>query len=81
LGFKEKHGVGKGLINAGLYLINKQWMLNNLPKPIFSFEAFLTEQVSSIHIGVVPVTGAFIDIGIPEDYKLAQSFIPSLFKK
>ena len=42
----------------------------------FSFERFLTDNVSKLKIHGFPSNGNFIDIGIPEDYLMAQTVIP-----
>ena len=64
---------GEGLINGGIYLINKQ-LLSKHPMPQkFSFEKDLMEKIFDTE----PLYGFrsdayFIDIGIPEDYVRAQ---------
>ncbi|MCH5721326.1 HAD-IIIA family hydrolase [Niabella hibiscisoli] len=72
--FKEKQYYESGLINAGLYLINKQsFLARNFPVK-FSFEKDYLEQFVVDHIFSGLSRGAyFIDIGIPEDYNRAQS--------
>lgn len=73
-GFYEKDNVqGTGLINGGVYLINKRF-LNKHPFPsAFSFEKECLEPLA----GNEKIYGLlckqyFIDIGIPEDYQKAQ---------
>lgn len=76
ISFKEKTFIKEGFINAGYMIINKKYFLsvtNNLP-PIFSFEKdFLEKNLDSMVIKGYPYNGYFIDIGIPEDYELAQN--------
>ena len=73
LSFKEKQFYKEGLINGGVYLINKQRFLQrNLPQK-FSFETDYLQRFAPEKMlwGSVQ-EGYFIDIGIPEDYKQAQ---------
>ncbi|MDE3236799.1 MAG: nucleotidyltransferase family protein [Bacteroidota bacterium] len=71
--FKEKQYYENGLINGGLYILNReQFCKENFPEK-FSFEkdyleTFITQRKM---IGVVQ-DAYFIDIGIPEDYQRAQ---------
>lgn len=68
--FKEKQYCEKGLINGGVYAVDKaQFIRKDLPL-IFSFEkdyleAFLTEDVIAGEV----YDHYFIDIGVPEDYQ------------
>ncbi|HMZ45685.1 MAG TPA: nucleotidyltransferase family protein [Chitinophagaceae bacterium] len=75
LSFKEKTFTTKGYINAGYLVINKNYFLsatNNLPQ-IFSFEKdFLEKNLAKMLIKGLAFDGYFIDIGIPEDFVLAQ---------
>jgi D-glycero-alpha-D-manno-heptose 1-phosphate guanylyltransferase len=72
--FKEKQFYQTGLINGGVYVLNKEKFLSvNWPQK-FSFEkdwleAFYTQRQ---FYGVVD-DGYFIDIGVAEDYKRAQT--------
>lgn len=71
--FKEKQFYESGLINGGVYAINKNRFLSeNLPHK-FSFETDYLEKFYKTRkmLGVVQ-EGYFIDIGIPEDYARAQ---------
>ncbi|MEW6621784.1 MAG: nucleotidyltransferase family protein [Bacillota bacterium] len=72
--FREKMKTGKGKINGGIYLVNKN-IFNTIPNISFyisfSFEEKILE--SSKHdIFAFESNGYFIDIGIPEDYYKAQ---------
>lgn len=64
---------GEGLINGGIYLINKQ-LLSKYPMPKkFSFEKDLMEKIfDTEHLYGFRSDAYFIDIGIPEDYVRAQ---------
>ena len=72
--FKEKEFHKEGYINAGVYLMNKQFAQNYFPEENkFSFEQDILEKyVSQIPIGYYKTEAQFIDIGIPEDYFAAQ---------
>ena len=70
--FIEK-GISKsGFINSGVYCLSKK-ITKILPDQPFSFEKFIQNNLSHIRLSGFPFEGIFIDIGIPEDYKLAQS--------
>jgi D-glycero-alpha-D-manno-heptose 1-phosphate guanylyltransferase len=48
-----------------------------LPK-VFSFEQdFLAPRVARLRVKAVVATEPFIDIGLPESYALAQTFVPA----
>jgi D-glycero-alpha-D-manno-heptose 1-phosphate guanylyltransferase len=73
ISFQEKKQYQNGLINGGVYIVNKEkFESRSLPEK-FSFEKDYLEKFcdegnfyGSIH------DGYFIDIGIPEDYQRAQ---------
>jgi len=73
ISFKEKQFYADGLINGGIYVLNREkFLLRSLPEK-FSFEKEYLEKFtgegkfySSIQ------NGYFIDIGIPGDYQRAQ---------
>lgn len=72
--FTEKtNAAGAGLINGGIYLINKQLFQKFTFPSKFSFEKDLMEKyyLQEPFYGI-PSDGYFIDIGIPEDYSRAQ---------
>ena len=64
---------GIGLINGGIYLINRKFFLS-LPLPAaFSLEKDCFEKIYLTHdLYGFPCEGYFLDIGIPEDYQKAQ---------
>ena len=74
--FTEKKYMQQGLINGGVYLINqKSFNQINLPEK-FSFEKdFLEKYINTLTMIGVMDDGYFIDIGIPEDFKKANSEI------
>lgn len=78
--FEEKHPCVEGLINGGVYLVRRE-LLEGMPER-FSFETdYLEKQLLNISIRGVESDGYFIDIGIPEDYALAQESMRLLASK
>ena len=77
-GFQEKGPTSAspvaGMINAGAYAMRKdlRWPAD-LPQK-FSFETdFLAVRIGSLTPAAFPVTGFFLDIGVPEDLDRAQT--------
>lgn len=71
--FKEKEHCKEGLVNGGVYVINKlEPIFEGLPEK-FSFETTVLETQCRLGklFGVVQ-NGYFIDIGIPSDYHRAE---------
>lgn len=73
LGFREKGVNGPGLINAGCYVLPRG-ALDHFPAGRnFSLEAdFFAGAVRDQAVDAFVTRGRFIDIGVPEDYALAQ---------
>lgn len=74
--FREKTGVNEsGLINGGVYLLNKAHYIKNTPADLsFSIEKdYFEKQYQHSRFGAYQCDGYFIDIGIPEDYLKAQN--------
>lgn len=80
--FCEKQYCDDGLINGGIYAINRDRIdMSGLPKK-FSFETeILTPQCKQGHLYGIVQDGYFIDIGIPEDYHRADREFSELFKQ
>ncbi len=78
--FHEKQPCRKGLINGGVYAIDRSLLdLSGLPEK-FSFEKEVLEKGAAEGRIYGWVSDAyFIDIGIPEDYARAQWAIPGWF--
>lgn len=75
IGFVEKKDEPvPGIINGGVYWLDKTLFLqHNLP-PVFSFENnYLTKFYASSGFYAMVSQGYFIDIGIPESYHQAQA--------
>lgn len=72
--FLEKGRSGPGLINAGCYFLGSQ-ALRSLPDQTrYSFETeVLVPMVASGRVAGYADTADFIDIGVPDDYRRAQS--------
>lgn len=71
-GFLEKKYLDEGLINGGVYCLNKQIFHPSLPE-VFSFEKeILEKEIVNRKIYGLISEGYFIDIGIPEDFSRAQ---------
>jgi D-glycero-alpha-D-manno-heptose 1-phosphate guanylyltransferase len=72
--FSEKGFGGPGLINAGCYVLRRNQLDAFVIGTVFSLEAdFLAKAVPSKEFDVFITQGKFIDIGVPEDFLLAQT--------
>tara|TARA_A100001015_G_scaffold286502_1_gene355267 strand:+ start:746 stop:1444 length:699 start_codon:yes stop_codon:yes gene_type:complete len=72
--FEKRIDLKDGLINCGVYCINKNIFYSSTLKNKFSFEKdFLENQLSKKNICGFTHNEYFIDIGIPKDYEKAQS--------
>ncbi len=78
--FHEKRPCAAGLINGGVYAIDRRRLdLSALPEK-FSFEKDVLEPAAAKgRVGGWISDAYFIDIGIPEDYALSQWAIPAWF--
>lgn len=71
--FKEKQFYPEGLINGGIYLLNKEQFFSYSFPDKFSFEKdYLERYFGNGRLYGMPQEGYFIDIGIPSDYNKAQ---------
>ncbi|MBF0354917.1 MAG: nucleotidyltransferase family protein [Alphaproteobacteria bacterium] len=77
--FKEKAAGSSGFINAGIYLIERE-LLAALPEnvPLSLERDILPTLTAPGQLGAMCVPGPFIDIGIPEDFARAESFLAGL---
>ncbi len=77
--FKEKQFYESGTINGGLYILNKNsFLAKGLPSK-FSFEKdYLEKEFTHGAISALQQDEYFIDIGIPADFKQAQSDLKKL---
>lgn len=70
-GFCEKGASGAGLVNGGIYLINKN-ALDCISEEKFSFEKQVLEKLL-MPVAVFESDTYFIDIGIPEEFERANA--------
>jgi D-glycero-alpha-D-manno-heptose 1-phosphate guanylyltransferase len=79
VGFREKKAYREGLINGGVYALDRERFLREDLPAVFSFEKdYLEKVLDSRRIYGVIQDQFFIDIGIPEDYRQVQSAINQL---
>lgn len=78
--FKEKDPTaGEGLINGGIYRIDRHLLVGHKMGDPFSFEKEIMQQRYRDERFYAYASGAyFIDIGIPDDYARAQKELPLL---
>ncbi|MDA7417775.1 nucleotidyltransferase family protein [Xenophilus arseniciresistens] len=77
--FEAKGREGPGVISAGIYLMRRQALLDaGLPGQFSIEQDFFEARLSQLHLQVAAFATDFIDIGVPEDYTLAQTKIPAL---
>ena len=74
IGFREKSEIQEsGVINAGVYRVRKQQLLDEIESLPCSFEHdILPQLVSNDQVAALLMDGEFIDIGIPGDFARAQ---------
>ena len=74
-GFIEKKSLNTGfLINGGIYVINRKKFNSACLSGAFSFEKdFLEKYYNIICMKGLVFDNYFLDIGVPEDFKLAQT--------
>lgn len=78
-GFAEKQFYNSGLINGGLYIVDKSGFENLTLPEKFSFEKeFLEPQAKKGQLFAAPFDVYFIDIGIPEDFARANTELQQL---
>lgn len=80
--FCEKNRSGPGLINAGVYVIERDAIEARQLENPFSLEAgFLAKFVAELRPLAFKVSGRFIDIGIPQDYVAARELLIELQRR
>jgi D-glycero-alpha-D-manno-heptose 1-phosphate guanylyltransferase len=78
--FNEKKYCSEGVINGGVYIMRKDWIIRNSPGVKFSFEKDIMERRVPNDIITGYISDAyFIDIGIPDDYEKANHDFPVKF--
>ena len=74
--FAEKKAPGPGLINAGCYVLGAGALTRFPLYQPFSIETdYFVPEVSRATVEAFVTEGMFIDIGIPDDYSLAQTLL------
>jgi D-glycero-alpha-D-manno-heptose 1-phosphate guanylyltransferase len=74
--FNEKKYCSEGLVNGGIYLINRKYLESKKLPEVFSLEKeILEKEAGSSDLKCKIYDDPFIDIGIPEDYHLAGSLL------
>lgn len=77
--FLDKGHPGPGLINTGHYVLPSDLLSDSELPERFSFEAdFLSKRVPRLRMDVIVAEGRFIDIGVPDDYRAAQTMLAEL---
>jgi NDP-sugar pyrophosphorylase family protein len=66
--FGEKRGPGPGLINAGVYVVERD-VVDAIPSGVVSFERDVLPGLAGRGLYGFPTQGFFVDIGVPEDYQ------------
>lgn len=79
--FEEKRYRDEGLINGGVYAIDKKSFFDRQHSEKFSFEKeYLEKFVGEKQFFGYESNGYFMDIGIPEDYSQVQHDFKTLFR-
>ncbi|MCJ9429966.1 sugar phosphate nucleotidyltransferase [Kordiimonas marina] len=79
-GFREKTP-GKGVVNAGTYLLRKHMFDGFTPGESYSMETdfFPTWLSDGRRIGIVMTAQQFIDIGTPDTFRQADTFVRAVY--
>jgi len=70
--FAEKSDSGRGLINAGVYIFDRDISWGAVGQKFSIEKDFLAPSVARLRPHAFLTSGYFIDIGVPEDYARAQ---------
>jgi len=74
--FHEKGYCSEGLINGGIYLVNRKYLESRKFPVIFSLEEeILVKKAGSSLLKAMIFDDPFIDIGVPEDYRKAGNIL------
>lgn len=78
-GFNEKNYCTDGLINGGIYLINRDFIQSLAMQETFSLEKdVLMKRVNEEVFHGLVFDDTFVDIGIPEDYNRAKMLLKNI---
>ncbi|WP_293050233.1 nucleotidyltransferase family protein [Paludibacter sp.] len=75
--FREKQFCTNGLINGGVFVLNKE-ALKKMPDKFSLEQDYLVVEANKNNVGGYVEDAYFIDIGIPSDYEKAQWEIPAI---
>jgi D-glycero-alpha-D-manno-heptose 1-phosphate guanylyltransferase len=76
--FSEKEPRAEGNINGGIYALKTACLKEFIFPPKFSFEKdFMETHVNVLYFKAYAYNDYFIDIGIPEDYSIANEILPN----
>lgn len=79
--FGEKSGTGNGFINGGVYWLNRS-ILDHVSEGVISLETDVFPRMADAgQLHGQAYEGAFIDIGVPQDFERAQTAIPAWQKR
>jgi len=82
IGYQEKKIFEKGLINSGVYIINKQLFVDmHFPQTCSFEDVILPKLLEDNFLYGQIMSGNFIDIGIPESYQKSQSLLQGWLAK
>ncbi len=81
--FREKaESAGRGLINGGVYAVNKVWLLQQQQPEKFSFERDVLQALAPLRLFCGKAfADYFVDMGIPTDYQRAKREIAQRFPR
>jgi len=75
LSLKKQSQNTPGLIDGGVYIVNRRVIHYFKDKTHFSFNDFINNNIRNLKIGSMTINELFIDIGVPEDYDRAQELL------
>jgi D-glycero-alpha-D-manno-heptose 1-phosphate guanylyltransferase len=74
--FNEKKQVSEGLVNGGIYVVNRKLLLSGYYPEVFSIEKdILEKKAGRKELRYMVFDEPFLDIGIPDDYLKAAEII------
>lgn len=78
LEFKEKQPCAEGLVNGGVYVVDRA-VVSGTQGERFSFESAVLEPLAAAgRMASLVCDGYFVDIGVPDDYARARAELPRL---
>lgn len=72
----KKGKAGRGVVNAGAYVLNRRWVSDQWSNGAFSLERdTLINEAANVRIYGLNAFGMFLDIGTPKSYAAAARFV------